>query len=510
MFRANRVLIRVFCFLTLFILNVSFARAESVEAEAINLRSWAKPILLLLFVASFIIAFIKVFNAIRSEDHAEHQRNAIIGWFVATGFWLFAFALASYLNNTALFNITKNLPAKWKWTEPVLIVSFMLVFFVSIIVTYNKFDPDNPSAIFNGLKRLGLGIAMMLIMLTVVANMDSFINPGTTTPGEKSLTFSGINYSTILKVAIVKSNITQVFFKSVSVLAVILFLITILQQYNELVNQGKEFDWVEWAKPVFIILVISAWPRIYILLDTSLASLGTEMENGAVKFSGGSSLKDYYDKVLAGVVAKASGLKILWFSFTVLMLIVVGYTVVFINWLLDVVVSLYIGVNHMLLGIVAPLALILFFSRETSGALMAWFKLFVKFYLLDVLIIMINVIGIYFIQEFSLIKFDDPMNFGSVTVPVPSPGPSTNIANLSATGTLLGGAIFIVMKVIFLIAGNDLVTSLLEAKGTGVGGAVSGMVKGGFAMARKSSSVSNKNEVKSSSSGQNSGGNSKQ
>jgi hypothetical protein len=260
--------------------------------------------------------------------------------------------------------------------------------------------------------------------------------------------------------ALQESGVVEALFHVLSFLAVMLSTVHYVRTYLKTMTLGEPIKVNDALKPLFITTVILLWPYLYQILDGTFLALRLAFQESLA-----AHLQDKYNASMDELLKKLEeGPEVSLLSMNVnsICIEVMKYVLQYLNFLVDAVVTIYVGVNDLVLAMFVPLAIVLTLFKETSSAFIVWLKLFMKFRLFmiaDMAITHLCTLLLFYLME------KIPAALGIVLLF--SPGIYVLILS-----------IYLVAKIIFVIVAFNLLGKILESQDLGVGGATGGMTQG--------------------------------
>lgn len=256
-----------------------------------------------------------------------------------------------------------------------------------------------------------------------------------------------------------ESQVVWVLFRVFSVLAVILTTVHYTRTYLKTMITTEPIKVQEFLKPLFITAVIVLWPWLYEILDSifEVLRIGTEEYMA-------SNVVARYNYDVAEVLKKLNespSMTLLNLNINAVLIEVMKYVLQIGNYIVDSGVAIYLGVNDLILGLLVPIAIVLTLFKETSGAFIAWLKLFIKFRL-------------YMIADLAITHFCTMFLFFMISKMPATLG--TSILLVPSQWILIMIQ-YLVMKILLIIVAFNLLNKLIESGDLGVGAASSAMTK---------------------------------
>jgi hypothetical protein len=261
-------------------------------------------------------------------------------------------------------------------------------------------------------------------------------------------------------IALQESGVVKALFRILSFLAVALSTIHYMRTYFKTMSLGEPIKVNDVFKPLFITVVMLLWPYLYQLLDGTFLALRMSFQESLA-----AHLEDKYNASMDQLLKKLEeGPEVSLLSMNVnsICIEVMKYLLQYANFIVDAIVTIYVGINDLVLAMFVPLAIVLTLFKETSGAFIVWLKLFFKFRLfmiVDMAITHLCTMLLFFLME----KIPAYMGISLLF----SPGVFVLILSL-----------YLVAKIIFVLVSFNLLGKILESQDLGVGGATGGMAQG--------------------------------
>jgi hypothetical protein len=258
------------------------------------------------------------------------------------------------------------------------------------------------------------------------------------------------------------SSILSVLFQTVSVLVVFFYAITVVRLYSKQML-GSSISLQEILRPLGVVLLIYFWPWIYFkvlvggfdaLISYFVALVNDENDN------------ELKQTVIS--LALAENISIFDLSVEVLLSFLLKLICLFINTVFDVVVALYVGINDMILGILAPIVLAFTMLEETKDMFVKWLKYFMFYRIFYFMTVAVDYLSNSLLSAVTanVIKGLNMEN---------DPGDMEADSWLAAG--LIGLLAYIVFKIVFISASFAILKELFGILGGGVGSSVGDMSK---------------------------------
>lgn len=263
---------------------------------------------------------------------------------------------------------------------------------------------------------------------------------------------------------ITDTQIIAAFFYAMAGFCALLVAIDAMRTYSNIVVHNKIEPW-QIAKPIFVILLIISWKWIYMGLNSGFDSITyyfNEFLIQKITKTDGKVIDQLFKEI--GTDSKFSVFEVSLGSF---MMSLLAFTLGFLHWLIDIIISLYLDINDLLLALFAPIAVVLLLLKETSNSFATWLKLFAKFRLFMLAVIACDFLGILFTRYVK----------DALTTYMEVPPDMLALSGVSNMINVVCLTAFIVFKLIFLICAFKLLSALIESGDMSVGGAAGGMVR---------------------------------
>jgi len=426
----------------------------------------AKSLLAMAIFFSLIKVGILYYSKV-SDDSNQEGGKSIVRWLHGITFMVIAVGIVGAIEKL-LYKSMLGIDSAWAWAQSILGLVFFVVLIQAIIRVYNSQEPDNSmetTGFRKSLERFGIGLILLIISFAVVSGFKGTYEGASNVKIEDS--FSLISSGQLdqwiifsFKKAVMGSKIMESFFVATSSLVIIFFLISTITNFHKL-NTGEKTDVWTYAKPIILVFLVGSWSWIYKGLDAGFDAI----ENLFITTLGETGDRSTMMKFITGVTSDTS-VSMLIAPMVKIIEIALSYSLLFINYIIDVIVLLYIQVNLMLLVIFAPIALLLAFFSLTDSSVVTWFKQFLLFRLFSLVPVMINAIGLSFLTTLANTMTDDPQAKAILQV-----------LSIESIITLFAFAAFIILKVIIILSAFSLMKNLINTGESGVGGAVGGMSK---------------------------------
>jgi hypothetical protein len=261
-----------------------------------------------------------------------------------------------------------------------------------------------------------------------------------------------------------ESQIVSAFFYALSGFAALLVAIAITRTYANIVVNHKVDPW-EMIRPMIIILVICLWKWIYMGLNEGFQGINYYFNSYLVSrvAKGDVTVIDQLFKD----IGNDTSFSLMDLSMSTIVVSILNFFLGFIYWFMDMAVNLYVDINDFGLALWAPVAIIFSLLKETSGGFVTWIKMFIKFRLFMLAIIVTDFLAVLLLRYVKE-EMSAALNIPATLLSVTGVSNMVNIILLS---------VFIVFKILFLVMSFKILSSLLQTGELGAGAAAGGIMK---------------------------------
>lgn len=445
----------------------SFAQVKFGAGSANISVYWriAEASLALFLFFTIIKSGVEFYNRIINAKDGVPPEDSMLAWLKATIFLIVAFATVKGLK-VAFNKSLLELSTPWGWAQQILGVLFIIVILLSIIRLYSQASNGDSQETKSAMNRFAFGIIFLMVAFAAVSGYKAIFESG-----GKDFTKPAYNYegdfltavTSAFEMAVYNSGVVNAFFIGTSSLAIIFLLINVIKKYHG-ITEGKQIEIWEFAKPFTLMFLIASWKWIYDGLDAGFTDIESLFKQSLNK-NGTNDTLELFLKHLSGT----GSISILLSTFSEMWLYIIGILSLSLNWIVDTVVTLYIKINLLALVVLAPFAMILAFYDATEGSLLVWFKQFLKFRLFSLVPIMLNYIGIVFLNTLVNNLTGDKASSSTAAL---------NLVGADNVIYIFSFLVFLIMKILFLLVFYNLFTALIDTSGSSVGSTVGGMAKG--------------------------------